>query len=467
MCGIVGYITLTDKTRISAKDKFFTEALYMNALRGFHSTGIMSLREDFLWSYIKQAVPAATFIGTKAYIDRPMETWCAVGHNRHATKGEISNDNAHPFKHGPITLVHNGTLHTVFDLKNDKNYAVDSEVIAYNLSLVEPDKADILIGKLRGAYALVWFDERDESINMVRNSDRPLHVGVNRTGDILYFMSEGYMLNCVSERLLDPSARPSSIWQIATNQILKYTKGKMVPEVTAVVPFIRPITPQTWAHWEQQPTGHGGYNDRIPKTMINGERVTIPTAMKEMLTEWYNIDLLSMYCFRPIRWRPYGLLANVGDMLGRMYHPDWGVWFDCIVTQVSKTQATSYKSSWTVVINAIDYRNHGLESETTFVGRAQWFTWNQSLPTPDDWGTGPTKNDADFQLVCGPHGDITAEAFVKLCEAGCVMCTDNIPIADNDSVTWVGEMKNQPLCYECLDWHTQGGTEDVNTDRTV
>ena len=103
MCGIVGYITLNDNTRTLSKDKFLTEALFMDSLRGMHSTGLMTLCEDYMWQYQKQAVDGAEFIMRKGYRERTKETWCAVGHNRHATQGAITTDNAHPFKQGDIT----------------------------------------------------------------------------------------------------------------------------------------------------------------------------------------------------------------------------------------------------------------------------------------------------------------------------------------------------------------------------
>jgi len=491
MCGIVGYITLDDKVRVTGKDKFFTEALFMDTLRGAHSTGFMSLSEDFMWQYQKQAVEGPEFIQGKGYKERTKETWCAVGHNRHATQGEISTDNAHPFKHGDVTLVHNGTLRSLFDLEQNKEIAVDSELIAYNLSLVEPSEAGVVIGKLIGAYALVWFDERDQSVNMVRNQERPLHLGLNSSEDILYFMSEGYMLNCLTERMMDSSARPKAIWRLATGQILKYKKGNMVPEVARVVPFTRIITDIPWSHGQKRgdttsttttPSG-GSESERFAvRFCINGEIRKVPKPHLEMIEDWYHINPRKGHCFRPFKFIPYGHNNDEGYMLGRVHHPDWFQWYDARIDNVRRDQAVTYKGDWTMVVAGVDYTDHGLSQEVVcFIGRAQWYTWNggrvytqDTFLTDDDEvdrlleqegnNAPPWKMDEDEEvtLVDGPHGMITEEAFEKLTQDGCCMCMAPIDADDHLTISWVGEMGNQPLCYGCLDWTTQGGQHDFN-----
>lgn len=480
MCGIVGFITKEDKTRVASKQKFFTEALYMDALRGFHSTGIMSLHDDYMWQYQKQAVGAADFINSKGYSERTKETWCSVGHNRHATVGDISTDNAHPFKQGSITLVHNGTLHSMYQMEQNKDIEVDSELIAYNLNLVGPDKAKNVIGKLVGAYTLVWFDERDESVNIVRNCQRPLHLGLNSSGDILYFMSDGYMLNCISQRLLDSSAKPSTIWQLATEQILKYKKGDMVPEVTRVTPFtqvrsdwsmntnIRAATPRSTGTYSSRYYGNG-----IPKIEVNGERVAVPKSHLDMLENWYTMDPKKEYCFRPFKYRPLTNNGNEGEMLGRIFHPEWGVWFDARV-KCSKSNATQYKVDWSMVPQGLDFRDHSLSGDKVcFIGRIQWYSWfdgriDTDDPMLDSKYEPVTQEEVEnfayseeIPLVEGPHGDITKEAFASLTNKGCVMCAGNIDEDDHDTITWVGEMWNQPLCYDCLDFATEGGLHDA------
>ena len=46
-----------------------------------------------------------------------------IGHNRSATIGNITKDNAHPFRKGDLVGVHNGTIHSL----KQSNGSTDSE----------------------------------------------------------------------------------------------------------------------------------------------------------------------------------------------------------------------------------------------------------------------------------------------------------------------------------------------------
>jgi len=112
-----------------------------------------------------------------------------VGHNRKATKGEISDENAHPFNRGDIVLVHNGSL---FNHKQVANTEVDSEAIADALNTHDNGDLETVFGKLTGAYSCVWYDNRDQTLNFFRNGARPMYLyrDTNRT----LFASEAVMI---------------------------------------------------------------------------------------------------------------------------------------------------------------------------------------------------------------------------------------------------------------------------------
>ena len=499
MCGIIGYMTLKDDDRTLSKEKFFREALFTDTLRGNDSTGIMSVKGDaFTWAWSKQAVPAYKFITEKSFFEREVKTWCAVGHNRAATVGDVNTDNAHPFQHGPIILVHNGTLRSTYVLPHDnKKIQVDSELIAYNLSQEAPEDANKVLDKLSGAFALVWFDNRDESVNFVRNSERPMHFGINRMNDLLLFASDGFLLNFCSQRLNDASARPRDIYQLGTHQWLKYKKGSLVPEVTKVNPFIPACTPThqyqdtTWPPMTGKKIGTtgsyrsigeevprpGGRAAAVGKAMIAGSIRKIPAVHEEMIYDWYHLQFDKECMFIPQAFQPWGT-SGYGMVYGKLWHAEWECYFDAYIGDCTAHTMQMYKnSSWTVFPVGVDHTSpNNPRGGTTFITKCKFFKWNGALPTKplnekdkpcvliDIHGNEIKLDDDKADYVDGPHGDITVEAWWKLCMGGCIMCGDPLFITDHEDITWVGEMENRPVCLKCMEWSTKA-VED-NDQRT-
>ncbi len=509
MCGIVGYITKDDKTRTLAKEKFFREALYTNTLRGYDSTGTMSVAgSDFTWHWAKQAVPGYEYVTHKSFIERDQENWCSVGHNRSATVGEINTDNSHPFQQKHIILVHNGTLRESHMLPH-VNYKlkVDSDLLAYNLSKVAPEDAHEILAKTGGAYALVWLDSRDKSINIARNNERPFHMGINAASDMITFASDGYMLNFLCNRLLDTGARPVRIWQLGIAHILKYKKGVMVPEVTKIAPFMRPVysggymSAEALAHLGQYDLedldpnhtteGHpkmgttittqttpgktGLLGRRLPrpagractkgKIKINDVYRRIPQSMTVMLKDWYSLSHEKNLCFQPLKYWPNGT-SGFGRCYGRIWHEEWDSWFDAYVTDVTSTTMGLYAGKqWTVVAAGVDHTSphNSVKGGVTFICKIQFHIWNgKEVESETEWDN-PNKQTEKIDygdLMDGPHGLITVYAWETLVEEGCVMCGEPIFLSDEKEITWVGEMSNQPLCIRCLDTSTKEFEQD-------
>lgn len=198
MCGLVGYIITQEK--LNAPDeqkyiKFFRKALFLDTLRGFDSTGVARLDGSGNCSVMKKAMMAPDFLDCKRVTEflSPLQeySWALMGHNRAATVGNVNAANAHPFTHGDVTLMHNGTLS--WRPKTDKKFDTDSEQICYAISQCTSNQEVItLLESLEGSYALVWYDAKNGKINLARNEERPLVIQETELGMI--YASESWIL---------------------------------------------------------------------------------------------------------------------------------------------------------------------------------------------------------------------------------------------------------------------------------
>lgn len=209
MCGIFGVLSASSRA-CDKKRQFLEQAMLTGTLRGGDGSGIFTVPRELVNPAYKDVIPRAHWAKMatsgaefskhdtfrKALGVMPMLS-AVIGHNRSATLGSKTTANTHPFSEGPITLVHNGTLYNHEDLTN-ADVDVDSHAIAHALAV--EDAASVL-GKLEGAFALCWYDERDGYLNIVRNAQRPLHFGITVDEDAMYIASEAGMIQWLAGRL--------------------------------------------------------------------------------------------------------------------------------------------------------------------------------------------------------------------------------------------------------------------------
>lgn len=178
MCGIVGYITNNKKFEGSSYLRdYFRQALFVDTLRGKDSTGIFAAPHDNLGrvNYFKRPVEAMDFLQMKIpsdIINRSNNF--LIGHNRAATQGKVNGPNSHPFVHGNIIGIHNGTLRADDGLIDRNKFDVDSEALIYTLS---EKPSEEVIPEILGAFALIWYDIEEEKLHIVRNDERTLYFG--------------------------------------------------------------------------------------------------------------------------------------------------------------------------------------------------------------------------------------------------------------------------------------------------
>lgn len=198
MCGLWGGIstslTVGELNNIS-------DLGIVSQLRGRDSTGIAVLKhrkKRAIYSRVMKAVDhSSNFLYTRDVIremyDQSDKPFGIIGHCRAATQGDVNVENAHPFSIDHIVGVHNGTIANIRGKTKD---GTDSEAL-YNILAEEGLQAAVDAAR-SGAYALVWVDQRAQTLNMIRNKERSLYYMVS--AGVMYWASEAMMLSLIASR---------------------------------------------------------------------------------------------------------------------------------------------------------------------------------------------------------------------------------------------------------------------------
>lgn len=196
MCGHVGVAGFID----DRAKRMFRDLLIFDSVRGPHSTGMGFVGVTNNVNFVKLAGNPFQLFEEQLFKDAFLgNKQLLLGHNRYATVGSVISSNAHPFKHGSICGAHNGTLTKQYLLDSWTKFDVDSDNIFHHLNL---NGVDDTVSKLCGAYALVWYDETDRSINFLRNEERELFFAYTHDRKTLYWASEEDMLIAAANRNL-------------------------------------------------------------------------------------------------------------------------------------------------------------------------------------------------------------------------------------------------------------------------
>jgi hypothetical protein len=204
ICGLIGVAG-----DLEYKDEGLMKRLFvLDYFRGTDSTGLASIDGKGKPTIVKMATHPINLFDSKSFQSALSGYYSKafIGHNRAATLGAVNDLNAHPFQFGDIIGAHNGTLEksswaslefasgVKTDVDSAAIFACINEIgIEDTIKLMEEGKTSAT-----GAWALVWYDMKDDTMNFLRNEHRPLWWALNDDGDKLIWASEWEMIEAAS-----------------------------------------------------------------------------------------------------------------------------------------------------------------------------------------------------------------------------------------------------------------------------
>ena len=467
MCGLVGIIGNVSLSKFHLK--FFIEALYADALRGMHSTGVTRIGMDKSVEHFKKALPASDYLDLKTtdeFLLRSSNPQALLGHNRHATRGKIIDRNAHPFHYGDITLMHNGSLTSMFGLPDQTKFDVDSEAIAYSVNKIGIEET---VKILDGAFTLVYHDSSDNSVNIIRNEERPFTFGKLKNEKTLAFASEAQMLRWISGRTNNemekiytlPIGKLMKI-ELSKSDITNYTLTDMELKAT-----------EDW--YGSYPRYNRGWRDKKKKEPQKNNIIAAPDTKNRrqrrinVALKKAGLSLGKTIEFCALEYKYYnsgkGKLGKNGIIEGVMIGEPW---YDILVHNVHEDKYID-GATYTGEISSCctNKLTNGAEVISVYVMNILQVpekpieTQADDDSPPFEAGDTEDKRDDDNKLYLpGFRGALMSlKEFEYATKYGCCQCTGNLDSKEAGDIHWVDNFT--PMCPSCKDqWDDWSSGED-------
>jgi glucosamine--fructose-6-phosphate aminotransferase (isomerizing) len=200
MCGIIGYIGSRQATPL------LVGGLRKLEYRGYDSAGVSVWNDG-----ASRVVRCRGKLGNleEKLKAEPAPGSLGIGHTRWATHGRPSDENSHPHKVGPVSVIHNGIIENHLQLRQELiasgshfSSETDTEIFAHLVERQLATGAENLtvavrrsLQKVRGSYAFVVMSDKEPGTLVAAKNSSPLVVGLGEgenfvASDVTAILSE-------------------------------------------------------------------------------------------------------------------------------------------------------------------------------------------------------------------------------------------------------------------------------------
>jgi glucosamine--fructose-6-phosphate aminotransferase (isomerizing) len=202
MCGIIGYIGGRQATPL------LVGGLRKLEYRGYDSAGVSVIDPTNGTSRVVRCRGKLANLEDKLTRE-PAPGTVGIGHTRWATHGRPSDENSHPHKVGPVSVIHNGIIENHLALRAELQAGgsqfsseTDTEIFAHLVERQLAGGAENLtvavrkaLAKVRGSYAFVVMSDKEPGTLVAAKNSSPLVVGLGEhenfvASDVTAILSE-------------------------------------------------------------------------------------------------------------------------------------------------------------------------------------------------------------------------------------------------------------------------------------